>query len=194
MPDAELRALARAVDAKDAVTSEHSLRVAQLAQVLAMCVGWTAPNQHQMYEAGIVHDVGKLGIDTEILQKPGKLTASEFEVIKTHPEAGVAMLRSGDYEDVDGLRWIAEHHERPDGTGYPRGSHQCALSEGGMVLALADAFDVMCSARPYKTARRAIAGLNEATRLCGQQFAHPAVRALEHAYELGELARYDGHT
>lgn len=170
------------------------MRVAHLALVLVRCIGWTEPNQQQMYEAGMVHDVGKLGIDVEILQKPAKLTAAEYAVIRTHPAAGVAILESADYDDVDGLRWIMEHHERPDGTGYPNGRHQCSLSEGGVVLALADAFDVICSERPYKPARRAIAGLGEATRLCGVQFAHTAVRALEHAYELGELAAYDGHT
>lgn len=192
MADPQLRALARAVDAKDVGTHEHSARVARLACALARCCGWPVIDQRRIYDAGLVHDVGKLGIDEQILRKPTALTSAEYSVIRTHPEAGVHMLAAGDFAGRQALRWIAEHHERPDGAGYPHGLSVDTISAGGALLAMADAFDVMCSARPYKEARPATWGVAEAGRLCGRQFVHLAVRALERCYEAGDLAAYDG--
>jgi diguanylate cyclase (GGDEF)-like protein len=183
-----IRALARAIDARDPSTREHSERVAELTARLAEERGWTPDRVAQLHEAALVHDVGKIGIPDAILLKPARLTPAEYEVIKTHAELGARIV-----EDVLGpeqVEWILAHHERPDGGGYPRGLTAEALSEGAALLAAADAFDVMVSARPYSPGRSVDAALAECRALVGRQFTADAVAALSavHAAPLADVA------
>ena len=112
-----LRALARAIDAKDPSTHEHSGRVAALATALARARGWSEERVRLMEEAALVHDVGKIGIADAILLKPGRLTDEEYTEVKRHAALGAQIV-----EDVltpEQVEWIRHHHERPDGRGYP---------------------------------------------------------------------------
>ncbi|WCB93588.1 hypothetical protein DSM104299_02301 [Baekduia alba] len=175
-----IRALARAIDARDASTREHSERVAKLTARLAEARGWTADRVALLHEAALVHDVGKIGIPDAILLKPSRLTREEYEVIKDHAELSARMV-----EEILGseqVEWILSHHERPDGRGYPRGLRGAQLSEGGALLAAADAFDVMVSTRPYSPSRSIDDALRECRELIGEQFARVAVEALEAVY------------
>jgi diguanylate cyclase (GGDEF)-like protein/putative nucleotidyltransferase with HDIG domain len=175
-----IRALARAIDARDPSTSEHSERVAKLAARLAEQRGWSPERVALLHEAALVHDVGKIGIPDAILLKPGRLTREEYDVIKTHAELSARIV-----EDVlvaEQVDWILSHHERPDGRGYPRGIEGACLTEGAGLLAAADAFDVIVSARPYSPGRSIDEALRECHALVGEQFTAEAVAALEGIY------------
>lgn len=172
-----IRALARAIDAKDPTTMEHSGRVAELACGLARMRGWSEDRIRLMEEAATVHDVGKIGIADHILLKPSRLTDEEYEQVKQHAELGAQIV-----EDVltpEQVVWIRGHHERPDGRGYPDGLTGAELSEGAALMALADAFDVMTAARPYSTPKPHDVALAECRELVGRQFTADAVDALE---------------
>jgi diguanylate cyclase (GGDEF)-like protein/putative nucleotidyltransferase with HDIG domain len=172
-----IRALARAIDARDPSTHEHSERVAQLAARLAEERGWPAGRVALLHEAALVHDVGKIGIPDAILLKPSRLTREEHEVIKGHAELSARMVE--EILSPEQVAWILGHHERPDGGGYPRGLRGAQLSEGAALLTAADAFDVMVSSRPYSPGRTVADALAECRALAGAQFAPEAVAALE---------------
>ncbi|BER91555.1 HD-GYP domain-containing protein [Atrimonas thermophila] len=146
-----LRALTAALDAKDPYTQGHSLRVAQVALKIASRFKLPERRLEMLEYAALLHDVGKIGIKDAILLKPQKLTASEYEVIKTHPLVGYEIVAN-----VDFLREVAEiirsHHERCDGSGYPDGKRAEELSLEARILAVADAFDALTSDRPYRRA------------------------------------------
>jgi diguanylate cyclase (GGDEF)-like protein/putative nucleotidyltransferase with HDIG domain len=175
-----IRALARAIDARDPSTREHSERVARLAARLAEERGWTPERVALLHEAALVHDVGKIGIPDAILLKPTRLTGEEYEVIKGHAELSARMVE--EILSAEQVEWVRAHHERPDGRGYPRGLRADALSEGAALLAAADAFDVMVSARPYSPGRSVADALAEVRELRGAQFTDAAVAALEAAH------------
>lgn len=178
MTDAALRAMARAVDLKDLATNRHSLRVSRLAQRLAEAAGWSPGDAYRLCQAGMVHDAGKLGLPQEVLCKSGRLTEAEYELVKRHPGLGAEMLVGHDLDDEQ-LEWVRHHHERPDGRGYPDGLVDGTISDGAALLAIADTFDVMVSGRVYQAAMPVRVAVAECRSLCGVQFRHMAVRALE---------------
>jgi HD-GYP domain-containing protein (c-di-GMP phosphodiesterase class II) len=112
-----LRALARAIDAKDPATQEHSERVAALSARLAVTRGWAPDRVARLRDAALLHDVGKIGIPDAILLKDGSLEDDEFAVVREHSVLGARIV--GDVLDEEQIAWIAGHHERPDGSGYP---------------------------------------------------------------------------
>jgi diguanylate cyclase (GGDEF)-like protein len=177
-----IRALARAIDARDPSTHEHSERVASLTARLAEARGWPTERVALLHEAALVHDVGKIGIPDAILLKPSRLTAEEYEVIKGHAELSARMVE--EILCVEQVDWILSHHERPDGRGYPRGLAGDALTEGAALMAAADSFDVMVSARPYSAGRSIDDALAECRELVGRQFTAEAVAALEAVHAL----------
>ncbi len=170
-----IRMLARAVDAKDSFTSRHSERVAGLAARLARRVGWTEEEAERLREAGLVHDVGKLAVSDAILLKAGPLTTEEYEGLKLHAALGAEIV--SEVFDDDQVAWVRGHHERWDGRGYPDGLSGAELSDGAAILALADAWDAMTSARPYRAAGSHEDALAECVRESGGQFAPWAVEA-----------------
>jgi putative nucleotidyltransferase with HDIG domain len=172
-----IRALARAIDAKDTTTLEHSTRVAELACALARERGWNEERVGVLEEAALVHDVGKIGIPDAVLLKPGRLTREEYEVVKRHAALGAEIV--DDVLTAEQVAWIRGHHERPDGRGYPDGLVASELSEGAALLALADAYDVMTASRPYSTPKDPADALAECRALVGEQFTAEAVAALE---------------
>ncbi|WP_283431392.1 HD-GYP domain-containing protein [Neorhodopirellula lusitana] len=149
MLEGTVRSLASALDAKDAYTHGHSSRVAELAVQLARRMGLDNRTAESLQLAGILHDIGKIGIDDSVLKKPGQLTNEEFDQIKQHPVLGYEILK-----DIRPFRHILpavrHHHESWDGGGYPDGLSGDDIPRDAQILAVADAFDAMVSDRPYR--------------------------------------------
>lgn len=142
-------ALASAIDAKDKYTKGHSSRVAEYSRKIAVSVGKSSQECDEIYYAALLHDVGKIGISRSILQKPGKLSNEEYQVIKEHPDIGAQILSSiseSPYLSI-GAR---SHHERYDGKGYPQGLKGNDIPEIARIIAVADAYDAMTSSRSYR--------------------------------------------
>lgn len=149
MFDGMIESLISALDAKDAYTCGHSNRVADLAVELATRLGMSETDRKRIYRAGMLHDVGKIGVDDSVLRKPGRLTEQEFEQIKMHPVLGYEILR-GIRQFSDILPAVRHHHESFDGGGYPDGLRGDSIPRDAQILAVADAFDAMTSDRPYR--------------------------------------------
>ncbi len=180
-----LRALARAIDAKDPQTREHSERVAELARKLAGAAGWPPDRALLLSEAALVHDVGKIGVPDAVLCKPEPLTDVELSQITAHAELSARIVEGVlAPEQVD---WIRTHHERPNGEGYPDGLTADDIPEGAALLALADAWDVMTISRPYSRPKDVDDALRECCELSGVQFMPNAVATLLKLHASGEL-------
>jgi diguanylate cyclase (GGDEF)-like protein len=180
-----LRALARAIDAKDPATQEHSERVAALSARLAAARGWAPERVAQLRDAALLHDVGKIGVPDAILLKDGPLDEDEFAIVRDHAVLGARIV--GDVLDEEQIAWIAGHHERPDGSGYPGALKGDDVPEGAALLALADAWDVMVSDRSYSAPMTLEAALAEAHACAGTQFHETAIEALDALAQRGEL-------
>jgi putative nucleotidyltransferase with HDIG domain len=181
-----IRVLARAVDAKDPSTREHSERVAELAVALGSELGWEADDLVRIREAGLVHDVGKIGVPDRILFKPARLTKEEYEEIKQHAQIGAEMVV--DVLTPEQVSWVRGHHERWDGAGYPTGLMGEEIPLGARVLALADAWDVMTSQRSNHDPLTIEDALAECRRCAGGQFSTEVVVALESLVRTGALS------
>ncbi|MGD9722224.1 MAG: HD domain-containing phosphohydrolase [Pirellulales bacterium] len=144
-----VRALSSAIDAKDPYTCGHSDRVARVAVRLAEELDCDRKQIETVYLSGLLHDVGKIGIDDNVLRKTDKLTTAEFEHIKTHVEIGCRIL-SGIKQLLDVLPGVMHHHEQWDGRGYPSGLKADEIPFLARIVAVADAFDAMGSDRPYR--------------------------------------------
>lgn len=144
-----VRALTSAIDAKDPYTCGHSDRVARLSVCLARRMGCNSDDLNTIYLSGLLHDIGKIGINDAVLRKPGPLTKEELEHIKTHPELGHKILNGVKQLDKV-LPIVLHHHEAWDGSGYPHGLHaeECPLL--ARIVAVADSIDAMSSDRPYR--------------------------------------------
>src|SRR6185436_153659 len=164
-----LHSLTSAVDAKDAYTCGHSERVALLSRLLAKEAGYPEQLVERVYMAGLLHDVGKIGVPEAVLQKSGKLTDEEFAQIKKHPEIGARILRDiKQIEDI--IPGVMHHHERYDGKGYPSGLAGENIPLMGRIICLADCFDAMTSSRTYRKALPLEVALTEIRRCSGTQF------------------------
>jgi len=141
--------LINAMEAKDIYLRGHSQRVAELGASMAESLGMDADSVENVRLAGRLHDVGKIGIREAVLNKPGKLTAEEFEHIKGHVKIGMEILAPLKHIDV-ALSFVQDHHEHWDGSGYPRALSGDQISIGGRLLAAADAFDALTSRRAYR--------------------------------------------
>jgi HD-GYP domain-containing protein (c-di-GMP phosphodiesterase class II) len=144
-----VRALTSAIDAKDPYTCGHSDRVARIGVRLAKELGCDAKMLHTIYMAGLLHDIGKIGIDDAVLRKPGKLTEAEFDHIKQHPELGYRILADMP-QLAHVLPAVLHHHEQWDGKGYPFKLAGEQIPLIARILAVADAYDAMNSDRPYR--------------------------------------------
>lgn len=162
-------ALTAAIDAKDHYTFRHSVNVSYLATQLARAIGLDDEHVEMIRQAGLLHDIGKISIPENILAKTTPLTDDEFEIMKSHVENSIAMIRH--LPSLDYVVPIAiAHHERYDGAGYPRGLSGKNIPIGGRCLAIADAFDAMVSNRPYKEAISIPEALEEIERNLEKQF------------------------
>jgi len=177
-----IKALAAAVDAKDAYTHGHSEDIAELVAMLAAEMKLPPQEEEKVRLAGLLHDIGKIGIPDAILQKPGALDASERAIMMTHASLGASIIdRPGPLRDL--VTIVRHHHERYDGQGYPDGLRGDAIPIGAAILAVADAFDAMTSHRAYHAARDVDSALEEIRRHAGTQFHPAAVEALARVVE-----------
>ena len=162
-------ALAKTVDAKDHYTSGHSLRVAQYSKEIARRMGKTSEEQEEIFIMGLLHDIGKIGVPESIINKQGKLTDEEFQIIKEHPEKGYEILKNVSELPMiaNGAHW---HHERYGGGGYPDGLKGDEIPEEARIIAVADAYDAMTSKRAYSDVRPQDVVRSEIIRCRGSQF------------------------
>lgn len=146
-----IQALAKTIDAKDKYTNGHSERVAKYSKMLAEEMGKSRQEQENIYNIGMLHDIGKIGVSAEIINKTSKLTDEEYDIIKTHPLIGADILNtiSEMPEIAIGARW---HHERYDGKGYPDKLKGEEIPEIARIIGVADAYDAMASNRSYRNA------------------------------------------
>ncbi len=141
---------AQIVDYKSEFTGKHSLGVAQKAAELAEYMGYSEADIEKIYMAGALHDIGKMAIGNEILEKPGRLSDEEFSRMKNH--AGYTYMILSDVEDFEEVRdWAAFHHEKLDGTGYPFGRTGAELNEPERIMACVDIYQALTESRPYKS-------------------------------------------
>ena len=144
-----VQALTSAIDAKDRYTSGHSNRVAYFSTSLAEHLGLDKADRDTIYLAGLLHDIGKIGIDDHVLNKPGQLSDEEYEQIKLHPQLGYEILKGVRQLDKV-LPMVLHHHEAWDGSGYPHGLKGTETPRMARIMAVADAYDAMSSDRPYR--------------------------------------------
>jgi len=164
-----VQALANTIDAKDSYTNGHSTRVAKYAVMLAERMGYVGERLEQLHYAALLHDIGKIGIPREIINKPSRLTDEEYEVIKTHPAIGGGILEQiTEIPDIAvGARW---HHERFDGKGYPDKRMGEEIPELARIIGVADAYDAMTSKRSYRDVLPQEVVLAEVEKGSGSQF------------------------
>ncbi len=181
-----IRMLANAIDEKDPYTRGHSERVAFYSSLIAKHLGMTEEEVERVHLSGIIHDVGKIGIEDKILRKPAALTEEEYEIMKQHPRKGEKIL-----DAVPLLKQMAGaglmHHENVDGSGYPDGLKGDQIPLLGRIVSVADAFDAMTTDRPYSKAMTFEAALSRLRFLAGKKFDVGCVDAIEKAAATGDL-------
>jgi diguanylate cyclase (GGDEF)-like protein len=187
-----VHALARAVDARDGYTHMHSQRVGFYAATLASAIGMPEDRVESIRMAGLLHDVGKIGIRDAILLKPGALTKAEFAVMRRHAELGRAIIAGAGMPDI--ADWVGSLHERMDGAGYPEGLRGPEIAIESRILHVADALEAMTCPRLYRTPKDPAEALDELEANAGTQFDPEVVRVMarlirEGAVKVGEQPR-----
>lgn len=172
-----VRALAAALDARDPYTAGHSERVSRFAVAIGEEIELDEDQLETLRLGALLHDIGKIGVPDEVLQKPGVLSAAEFESIKTHPVAGARILRSIPFL-APHIPIVELHHERPDGLGYPYGLRGDEIPLAARIVHVADAFDAMTSARAYRSGRIPVEAIAELRKCSGTDFDGRSVEAL----------------
>ena len=186
---ATLYAFVKAVEARDLYTRLHSSRVTGLSLILSQQLGCSKEEQDILNFAGHLHDIGKIGIRDDILLKPGRLTAEEFEKIKDHPVIGANILEQlGLWERERQI--IRCHHERIDGAGYPDGLKRQDIPFLARVLSVADVYDAMASDRAYRKKMEDEVIIRIINEGGGTQFDPDVVTAFNHAYQAGRITEY----
>jgi HD-GYP domain-containing protein (c-di-GMP phosphodiesterase class II) len=182
-----IKALTEAIEAKDPYTRGHTGRVTDVSVVVAREMGLPQDEVFKISLSALLHDIGKIGMPDAILRKPSRVTDDEFRVIREHPARGERILRPLRHlrEIIAG---VVEHHERYDGTGYPRKLKGEEISLTGRILAVADTFDAMTSDRPYRQGLPAGIALVEIREQAGRQFDPQVVTAFLAAWDKGRIA------
>lgn len=181
-----LNTISGTIDAKDPYTQGHSKRVAIYSRELARRLGLSEDMQENIYYIGLMHDIGKIGIPDDILNKSGKLTDEEFDIIRTHTTIGASILQDFTLipEIASGAKY---HHERMDGTGYPSGLTGMEIPYVARIICVADSYDAMSSSRCYRTALSTETIVSELTRCSGTQFDPEIVNELLDMIEKKEV-------
>jgi diguanylate cyclase (GGDEF)-like protein len=172
---ATLLSLAEALDLRDTGTAAHSRTVGRYCGLIAKELELSGERAKRIEVAGVLHDIGKIGLPDAILQKPGRLGRNELAEIRTHPEIGAQVLSGRGLEDLRG--WVLAHHERPDGKGYPGGLGDAQIPLEAKILAVADAYEAMTADRVYREGMGAKAARSELLRCAGSQFDSRVVAA-----------------
>ena len=173
--------LAEALDIRDTGTARHSQTVGRYARLMAEELGLGPDHVERIRVAGLLHDVGKIGISDRVLTKPGPLNESEWQEMRTHPEIAVRLLAHPEFDDL--CSWIVAHHERPDGGGYPAGLEGESIPLEAKILAVADAYEAMTADRIYRPALGEEAARAELLTGCGSQFDEVVVNAFLRALD-----------
>ena len=162
---------------KDGYTAEHALEVARLSRIVGLRLGFDKEGLEWLVHGALLHDLGKLGVADEILEKIGPLTEEEWAAVKRHPQIGARMIEP--IKPLFGaVPVVRHHHERPDGTGYPDGLEGEEIPLAARIVAAADAYDVMVRSRPYRPKSSPAEALQELWREAGRQFDARVVEAL----------------
>ncbi|HPS01018.1 MAG TPA: HD-GYP domain-containing protein, partial [Candidatus Sumerlaeota bacterium] len=184
-----LRSLVSTLEAKDAYTRHHSQRVTDISLKLARRVGCTEEECESVAFAGVLHDIGKVGINDNILLKTSRLTDAEYTIIKQHPVIGARIIEPlGLIQEERDI--ILHHHERIDGRGYPDGLKGEEIPFLARIVAIADSFDAMTSTRAYRKPRPMEEVLEEFEKFSGTQFDSDLVPVFLEALEEGEIEAY----
>jgi len=173
-----VRAFAVAIDCKDKYTKGHSERVGKYCEVIAREMGWGDEETEGISIAGYLHDVGKLVVDLDIINSPYRIEAKHCPDLCRHPEAGYEILRPINHPFADIPLMALYHHERPDGSGYPKGLGDEDIPQGAKIVSLADSFDAMTTDRPYRRRLTFPEVVADFRRSAGKQFAPEVVAAL----------------
>jgi putative nucleotidyltransferase with HDIG domain len=172
-------ALARALDARDAYTARHSENVARYSVAIATELGWSPERLELLRVAGLLHDVGKIGVRDSTLRKSERLVQSEWAEMQQHSVLGARMIAGVAPEEI--VPWVLSHHERFDGAGYPHALAGDDIPDGARILAVADTFDAMTSSRSYRPALSPLRAMTELVNGAGVQFDGAVVRAFINA-------------
>lgn len=180
-----LMSLAEAVDIRDGGTAAHCQNVGRYAAALGRELGLSDEMVERLRCAGVLHDLGKIGVPDAVLQKPGPLTEQEWNEMRKHPEIGAHILEGKDLADV--RRWVLEHHERPDGRGYPYGLGPDQIPLEAKIIAVADAFEAMTADRVYRRGMPAGQACERLRASGGTQFDREVVEAMIRLVERRDL-------
>ena len=183
-------AFARVIDMKDHYTNGHSSRVAAYTAMLTRELGYDEETVERYFDIALLHDIGKIGVPSAVLNKPGKLTDEEFETIKSHAQLGYTALKDiGIMPELATGAWA--HHERPDGRGYPRGLTADEIPRVAQIIAVADTFDAMYSDRPYRKRMNFEKAVSIIHDVAGTQLAPDVVDAFMRLVEQGKFRAPD---
>ena len=174
--DAIIQAIASLVDMRDPYTAGHQRRVAELAQAIAVEMELSPEEVDTVHIAGLIHDLGKIAVPAEILGKPGRLDEEELQLVREHPATGCNMLRSTELPDRI-AQVVYQHHERMDGSGYPRGLRGREILLETRILSVAETVEAMVSHRPYRRALTLKDALEEITQQKGRLYDAHVVEA-----------------
>ncbi|HXT73495.1 MAG TPA: HD domain-containing phosphohydrolase [Candidatus Angelobacter sp.] len=181
-----IRMLAAAIDEKDPYTRGHSGRVAKYSLTIAQEMGLDSVAMDKLRISALLHDVGKIGVDDNVLKKPGKLTEDEFALMKQHPVKGANIMRPvAQLKEM--LPGIELHHERMDGGGYPYGLKGDEIPMMARIIAVADTFDAITTNRPYQSAMDLEYAMDRISQLAGAKFDVDVVHAIQRAVAAGKL-------
>jgi energy-coupling factor transport system substrate-specific component len=185
-----IEAFAKTIDMKDEYTNGHSTRVAEYTAMLAEELGYEDDDVEKYYNIALLHDIGKIAIPPEVLNKPGKLTDEEFNIIKSHSARGYKVLK-----DISIMPELAigagAHHERPDGKGYPKGLKGDEIPRVAQIIAVADTFDAMYSDRPYRKRMNFEKAVSIIKEVSGTQLQADVVDAFLRLVDKGEFRAPD---
>ena len=180
-------ALAEALDIRDTGTGQHSHTVGRYCEAMARELGFDEDRVERVRLAGVLHDIGKIGISDRVLSKPGPLDADEWQEMHTHPEIGARLLSRPEFDDL--RAWILAHHERPDGRGYPYALRGDDIPLEARILAVADAYEAMTADRVYRASLGEVAARAELEASAGTQFDAAVVTALLRSLEKARAQR-----
>jgi len=174
--------------AKSNRESQHSKRVSELCEFIALKMGLPVQEVNRMRIAGLMHDIGKIGVSENVLNKPDRLNPQEWDEMKRHPETGYRILATAsEFSDIS--KFILEHHERWDGEGYPRGLSGVRISVQARIIMIADAYDAMTSVRSYKPSMSMDEAIAEIKCCAGTHFDPTIVKTFVqsiHEFSLGQ--------
>lgn len=189
--DFTLGAMVAMLDAREKATGQHSVRVRELSLILGRALGLSASELDDLARGTLLHDIGKIATPDAILLKPGKLTSEEWVIMKTHAQTGYDIVQSSDHLSP-AAELILSHHEKFDGSGYPRGLKGKEICLGARIFSVVDAYDAMRSVRVYKDPIPADEAVDEIVRCGGAHFDPDVVQVFLTCHpELEETANWD---